>query len=196
MYPAPCRALTAAAFLLASPVMAEDSLAPHQHGQAQLQLAISGDHIEAIFLSPAHNLLEFEHEPRTHEQHETLSQVTQWLQQTPLANTEDGSCTIHSASVHQGEPWEHDQETDHHDEHEHEHEGHDEADHHEEHSGHSDFEVTQVLECPELADAGTLATPLLEQFARLQQLDIAWVGPAGQGAVRLGQGDKSFILKP
>lgn len=196
MYPAPCRALTAAAFLLASPVMAEDSLAPHQHGQAQLQLAISGDHIEAIFLSPAHNLLGFEHEPRTHEQHETLSQVTQWLQQTPLANTKDGSCSIHSASVHHGEPSEHNHETDHHNEHEHEHEGHDEADHHEEHSGHSDFEVTQVLECPELADAGTLATPLLEQFARLQQLDIAWVGPAGQGAVRLGQGDKSFILKP
>jgi len=191
MFPAARRTLTAVTFLLSSSAMAADNLAAHQHGQAQLQLAVSGDRIEAILLSPAHNLLGFEHEPRTDEQRETVTQVNRWLRNTPLANTEDGSCSVHSASVHHGEPSDHDtghdHDSDHHDEHGH---------HHDEHSGHSDFEVTQVLDCPDLDAAGTLTSPLMAQFPNLQLLDIVWVGPAGQGAVRLDHGDKNFTLKP
>ncbi len=202
MLPTARRTLTAAIMLCSSTAMAADNPAAHQHGLAQLQLAISGNRIEAIFLSPAHNLLGFEHAPRTDEQRETVSQVTQWLSQTPLANTESGSCIIHSASIHHDEHEHHDEpdhdEHEHHDDHDHhdEHDHHGEEGHHEEHSGHSDFEVIQELDCPKLADAETLASPLMEQFPLLQTLDIVWAGPAGQGAVRLGQGDRNFTLKP
>lgn len=150
----------------------------HQHGQGQLQLAMAGQQVELRFVSPAHNLLGFEHNARTAEQQAQVETVVRWLSDTPLIDTPASTCTIESVRVQTGMDG-----SDH--------------DHATEHSAqHSDFEVNQELDCPGLDPAGSLTTPLPDRFPGLDRLDIAWTGPGGQGAARLTGGDHRFRATP
>ena len=51
----------------------------HQHGHAELQVAIDGNTADVFVRSPAYNLLGFEHEPRTEQQHQQLADLEPWL---------------------------------------------------------------------------------------------------------------------
>jgi hypothetical protein len=199
--------LAAAAFVAAGSVFASDNPGAHQHGHAELQLAIEGNQIDLIFTSPAYNLLGFEHRARTDAQKDLVADTTSWLGETPLVTTAGGNCTVMNAVVnHQLESDGHD----HHDEHRHNH--HDSHDHHDEHnhsdshdhdhghyhegeSSHSDVEVTQTLSCSNLDASETLSTPLTERFPEIEHLRIEWVWSGGQGSARLETGDKTFSLR-
>ena len=125
----------------------------HQHGHAELQVAIDANTADVFVRSPAYNLLGFEHEPRTEQQHQQLADLEQWLMSTPLINTEDGNCNVEDASFHSSWP----EATRHHSDHAHEHHDHDHD--HGQANNHSDIEITQSLTCDGLAEHQTLATP-------------------------------------
>ncbi|MBW4934550.1 ZrgA family zinc uptake protein [Marinobacter sp. F4206] len=150
----------------------------HQHGHAELQLAISGQQVELLLRSPAHNLLGFEHRARTPEQQQRVDSVALWLNETPLINTPAASCTLETADLQSGIT------------------GTIEDHQHGDHGQHADFEVIQVLNCPDLGNSDILSTPLIERFPGLEYLEIAWIGPSGQGAVRLAQDENRFSLAP
>ena len=71
--------------LNAAPTVAQQNLQAHQHGMAELQVAISGEQIDVLLLSPAYNLVGFEHPPRSAEQHQTVESAVDWLKHTALA---------------------------------------------------------------------------------------------------------------
>lgn len=170
--------------LLITPLMtteitfAADNPGSHQHGHAELQLAMSGQQVELLLLSPAQNLLGFEYQPRTPEQEELVETVVQWFNETPLINTPTASCTLASVDLHSDFAGNTD--------------GHESGGH----GQHADFEISQVLDCPGLQDADALTTPLTERFPGLEHLEVAWTGPDGQGAVELGHGDNQFSPRP
>lgn len=190
------RLLPLPVLLLCALTASADNLNAHQHGQAELQLAMDGQSVELMALSPAHNLLGFEHEPRTNTEQEAVESALTWLTGTPLINTVSGSCSIQTSEVHYAHAGNdaHHEEHDHHQEHgdhEHDHE------HHEsEETTHTDIEVFQTLNCPDLAPDSQLVTSMSEQFPAIESLDIQWAGPEGQGALRLEQGITEFSLKP
>lgn len=232
MHPARLTLLSA---LLLSPALtnAADNPGSHQHGAAQLQLAIDGNRIDLLLQSPAHNLLGFEHSPKTDEQRAQVAELIEWMESTPLVQANNADCRLDSAKLvagspghsghhgkhghhghHEGDYAEHYRE--HHGEyppeghqgHHGEHHGHDGEKHHEgEHKdhhhgkhhddandGHSDASVNQSLTCDGLDAETTLTTPLLTQYPGIEQLDVQWVGPSGQGAVRLQPGQDTFRL--
>ncbi|WP_372999217.1 ZrgA family zinc uptake protein [Marinobacter sp.] len=175
--------LATATLVAAAPLSASNNPGAHQHGHAELQLAVDGNQIDLIFTSPAYNLLGFEHRARTEEQKARVSQTNNWLGETPLVDTTEGSCTVMNAVVHHQAGGE-----DHNHSHDHKHD-------HEEQSSHSDFEVTQTLSCSDLDTAETLSTPLTEQFPEIEHLDVEWVWSGGQGSGRLDHGENSFRLR-
>jgi hypothetical protein len=171
-------ALSIASALVSAPAIAADNPASHQHGHAEMQLAFSDNQVEILLMSPAGNMLGFEHHPRTPEQHQTANNITNWLKETPLVNTQESTCTLQEGTV--------------------QHELADDRDHdahsHDDQNQHADITVTQVLNCPGLDTSASLTTPLTTRFPGLEHLDIAWAGPDGQGAIRLNHEDNSFRL--
>ncbi|SFM64352.1 ZrgA family zinc uptake protein [Marinobacter zhejiangensis] len=163
------------------PAFAADNPAAHQHGHATLQVVMEGPTLSVLLDSPAHNLLGFEHRPVTADEHHQLNQATEWLTTTPLLTGNGIVCEVQSADVATGL-----NEDDH--------------EHSEHHSasdlGHFDVEVTQQISCNDQPDDGVWTSPLTEQFEHMQQLDVEWISPQGQGASRLTSRDRSFRVTP
>jgi len=163
------------ALLLPVAATAADNLAAHQHGHAELSLAIDGTRIDLLLESPAYNLAGFEHEPQTEAQRQQLARVREWLRTTPLVDTLPASCTLSDSRIQQVHGHDHN-----------------EHDHSAGEQSHSDFEVTQTLECPGLADSGSLSTPLLTEAEHMEELTVRWAGSRGQGGMHL-QGEEHLI---
>ncbi|GHD43339.1 Protein of unknown function [Marinobacter persicus] len=167
------------ALLLTGTAAAQDNPAGHQHGRAELQLSIEETRIDAFLLSPAANLVGFEHAPETDEQKQALADLQRWAETRPMVNTPEGHCRVESAEVYASWPKKAgDRGHDHHD--------------HESHGGHADIEISQSLDCPGLGKE--LETPLTARFPAMEHLDVQWVGLYGQGSRQLGPGRNQLIL--
>ncbi|WP_150911049.1 ZrgA family zinc uptake protein [Marinobacter halotolerans] len=162
--------------ILSSQGLAADNPGAHEHGHAALQLAIENNRMELIFTSPAYNLAGFEYQARTEEEKQQLANIRQWLETTPLINTESATCALKSATVSLGG------ETGSHDDH----------DHHGEETSHRDYEVTQQLSCDKLAPDVQLTSPLPARFPQLEELEIEWVGAGGQGGSLVTPANRTF----
>jgi len=83
-----------------------------------------------------------------------------------------------------------------HDDHDHdEHKGHDDHDHKgHDHgaSGHSDVDVTWQFTCMQPAELKNVKLGLFSAFPLLEELDVQWTGPAGQGAKELNSQHTEF----
>ena len=66
----------ASAILAPLPASAADNPGAHQHGHAELQIAIDTNSADVFLRSPAYNLLGFEHQPRTKQQHQQLKKFS------------------------------------------------------------------------------------------------------------------------
>ncbi|WP_372986869.1 ZrgA family zinc uptake protein [Marinobacter sp.] len=166
---------------LAGVAAASENPGAHQHGHAELSFAVEGNKVEVMFVSPAYNVVGFEHEARTNAQTQALTKANDWFAGTPLINTPEGTCTVISSDVHHsGQEPEHDGNDDEHGDHG---------------GGHSAFEVIQTLACPGVQDASTLTTPLTTRLERLEHLDVQWAGAMAQGATRLEHGEQAIELQ-
>jgi hypothetical protein len=160
---------------------------PHQHGHARLQMAVENNSIDLILTSPAHNLLGFEHQPRTQEQKQTLENARQWLTTQALIAPDAGNCTVKSASMSfNAKATEQEQD------HGHGH-GHEES-HNEANNEHSNIEVSQRLDCAGTDLRGRFATPLTGQFPEIQNLSVEWVTNSAQGSAKLSAPNNHFRL--
>lgn len=103
MHPAPRAILSA---LLLSPALtgAADNPGAHQHGAAQLQLAIEGNRVDLLLQSPAYNLLGFEHSPENEAQRAQVASLIEWMESTPLVQTGNAGCQLDSATLVAGGP--------------------------------------------------------------------------------------------
>ena len=139
----------------------------HQHGHAELQVAIEDQHIDLFLLSPAANLVGFEHSPETTAQQQTWADLKAWAEQTPLVNTASGTCSVVITDVHATWPAPNQHQHDH------------------SHDSHADVEISQSLTCSGLSIDSDMETPLITRFPTLKQLQVQWVSPRGQGSHRL-----------
>lgn len=154
----------------------------HQHGHAQLQIAVENNSIDLILTSPAQNLLGFEHQPRTQQQKHTLENARQWLTTEALITPADGNCTVKSASMEFSATATKDSR------------GHHDDDHHHNEAidEHANIEVSQLLNCTGADLNGRLTSPLIDQFAEIQELSVEWVTSRGQGSTKLNAPNDQF----
>jgi hypothetical protein len=156
--------------------LAADNPGAHEHGKAQLQMALEDTSIDLIFTSPAYNLAGFEHQARTPDEKKRLADIRDWLETMPLINTEAGTCRVKTASVQLGG------ETESH------------HDHHNDKAAHRDYEVTQQLRCEEIGSGEIFSSPLPRRFPELETLTIEWIAPTGQGSTLMTPSAVNFNL--
>ena len=133
---------------VSAPVLAqtERDLDSHEHGSALLNVAIDGNTLIIELESPWNNLIGFEHEPRTEEQHELVDNAMEQLNEAESLFAFNGTeCAIADAMIEStlGEDDHHDDEhgDEHHDdEHkdDHDDEHHDDEHGEDEKAGHDD----------------------------------------------------------
>ncbi|MFO7992766.1 MAG: DUF2796 domain-containing protein [Marinobacter sp.] len=187
--PQPLLALGCLLAALTLPVhsYAADNPGVHEHGHARLQIAVENNSIDLMLASPAYNLAGFEHEARTDEEKNRLSEINQWLNNTPLVNTEAAGCRVNAAAVELGGEGQK-EDHGHHDEHHHDH------DDHTGETSHREYDVSQQLECDDLGASLTLTSALMEKFENLEELAVEWVSPSGQGSARLNSSNRAFTI--
>ncbi len=183
-------------FFFALPALAQTTrqLDSHNHGEAELNVVIEGNQVSLALLSPAANLVGFEHAAKNTEQQEKIDSAKEMLAdaaavfQFPAA----AQCAVDTSSVHWtleegSEHKEHDEHDEHdehkeHDEHE-EHDEHKEHDEHDEHeSTHSEYEAEYLFTCADATQIDSIEVKLFEQFPLFEKIRVQGVS-----------GDKQFL---
>ena len=197
MLPSSCMA--AAAVVLAGvasgAAAAETSHGAHEHGAAEIELAVEGSDVVVNFTSPMYNLVGFEHAPRDEQDHEAVA-AARVLLDAPgnlVLLQADAACAVVELEIDWDVPSAKEEEHDHdeaaeHDAHEahdaDEHDAHDadEADHHDDHDVHGqhvDVTVAVRYTCESPDRLNSLHVTAFESFERLSEVELRAVGPAG-----------------
>ncbi|MGI0924983.1 DUF2796 domain-containing protein [Pseudomonas aeruginosa] len=179
---------------------AHGSLGKHEHGVAQLNVALDGKTLELELDSPAMNLVGFEHAASTDADKAAVAKARAQLEK-PLelfALPVTAGCSVASqelrsplfgdkapAHAHK-EKAGHEHEHQHEQEHEHEHE-------HE--NGHADIHGHYQLSCekPELLKLLTLAE-FFKRFPATQKIQVQLIGPDGQKGADLAPASAELKL--
>lgn len=179
-------ALLAVALAVASGKAAAHSA--HEHGIADLLVAVEDGTVTVELVSPAANLLGFEYAPRTEAQWQSAAALIKTLEDAELIRA------LHSAGVCQRASWywetalfdaeslaarQADPATDdHHAEHHHD-AGHS-------HAGHADITVGYTFNCP--GDPASLDHTLFQTFEGLEELRVSVATGDGQRGTRQRRG--------
>ncbi|MCO4756826.1 MAG: DUF2796 domain-containing protein [Oceanospirillaceae bacterium] len=160
------------------------SLAVHQHGVAELNLALDGKHLELELISPAANIIGFEHAARTDAEKQKVQQSIKKLQQagqlfalTAAADCRLGRVELASTTDTDEHSGEHDNDPEHHageHEHEHEHE-HDEAG-----GDHSDLRVHYYYQCLQPKQLNGLDVLMFKAFPAIEKIHLQLITPQTQ----------------
>ncbi len=170
----------------------------HVHGTAAINLAIEGEELEIEFVSPAGNIVGFEHEAVTPGERQAIRDAIEQLEEgnALFELPHAASCSLRVADVEHGHQEEEEEEEsadghgrgaqhDDHDEHEHaeaEHEdSHDEHGHTEEKadSTHSEFHAHYHYEC-DGSPIREIGVRLFEHWPRIEEIRVQALTPTGQ----------------
>ncbi len=159
----------------------------HEHGVAQLLMAVDGQQVQLVLDSPMFNLAGFG-QAESETQHQEVEEIEKMLND-PLAlfALKGSECSVVSVVLEGGAFDEHEEGHDEHkDEHEEEHDDHkdEHVEGHDDHgeSGHSDVHVEWSLDCSEPKDDVEMTVTLFEYFEHLEQLDVQYLSGNTQGA--------------
>lgn len=175
----------------------------HVHGVAELNVAIDGHEIVLELISPAANIVGFEHIPANSEDRKKVKQAVSMLKdgKALFRFPEAAGCKLESVDV-DGELVEHDihehnlPEKHHDSDHNHNDIHHE---HHSEHGGkhskehaHSDFHAEYKFHIGTPEKLKGFEVLLLEKFPGIEHLEVQLLSPAGQTGVEL-TGDNKLI---
>lgn len=169
---------------LTAPVSAETA---HSHSVAHLNIALEDQHLVLELISPADNVLGFEHAPADDNQRQVVRDAKTLLENADqlFALTETAGCTLQQVRL------ESELLTEHHDE-EHHSESHDEEHHDEE--THSDFHGEYHYQCDQPELINTLTLKMFEALPRLEEVQVQYIGSGGQTQVELTPDSPQFTL--
>lgn len=177
-----------AALLWCTAALAQHVHAPHEHGIAELRVAIEGEMVEIEFSSPLDNLVGFEHAPRTDRQRKALAAATTTLQafERMFALPATAGCVVTATALEQpfgtGDGARDGA-------------GHADHRHQDEHQGgHAEVSVTYTLRCATPAALDTLQLKVFDAFTKTRQIRAERVSPRGQSAATLSAQQRTLAL--
>lgn len=161
----------------------------HQHGLAQLNVAVDGSVVEIELIAPAINIVGFEHAPRNDAQRRALAQAL-----TALRNGEDlfrpsaeAACRLIEAEVEIDTELEN-AEKDRHQAH-----GHGEA-HHDHHGGHAELSARYRFLCEQPQRLQSIRLTLFERFPGNESVQVQLLTPSAQRLLKLTAGRADIRL--
>ena len=179
----------------------------HEHGAALLNVVLDGETLSMELMSPAVNLVGFEYEPSTDEEVQAVEDALAQLEDpmTLFTPADAAGCELASAEAdhlmtseegHEGEHGEeHEGEEEHSEEgeeHSEEAEGEEHGEEGEEHADeegaqHSEFRASYSFTCSSPDNLSSVdLSELFALYPGIEDLDVQYVLPSGQGAAELG----------
>ncbi|MEM7462821.1 MAG: DUF2796 domain-containing protein [Pseudomonadota bacterium] len=189
--------------LLSAAAIAEEKrdLSAHEHGVAQLNVAIEGNSVVMEFEAPGADIVGFEHPATSDEDKQMIKAGISTLEDlTKLVNfPEESNCTVTEASAELHSEDEHDEHghDDHHAEaehsEEHEHDDHAEAKHSDEHGhdehhaeseeageeSHTEFHAEYALNCENIDQIDEMTFPYFDAFENAEEIEVQIVTESG-----------------
>ena len=179
-------------YVAAGTTAAETSHGAHEHGAAEVELALEGSNVLVNFASPLYNLVGFERAPRDDRDREAVAVALAVLDDPGnlVLLQADAACTVVELDIEwemastEEEEREHDEASEHDahgvrdaDEHDaHDTDQHDEQDGEE---GHADASVAIRYHCDNPDRLNDLDITAFESFERLSEVEVRAVGPGG-----------------
>lgn len=180
----PLAILSAAALLLsAAPAGAQHAHGAHEHGVAELRVAVEADVIEIEFASPLDSLVGFEHAPRTAAQRKAMAAADATLREPARLFALPAAAGCEPKEVVLVSPWPQGGG-----------QSHDAADADDGGERHAELVASYRLQCARPAAADALQVRLFAAFPRLREIRAERVSPRGQGAARLTARQTSLPL--
>jgi len=150
----------------------------HEHGAAELEIAIEGNTVEIELETPLINLISFERAPQNDKEREDVRAMASILRnpQTLFIFPKAAECSLEKTSLESdvladelGHSSDHD------------------ADKHDadEHSGHADLDAEYVFTCRNPAALNAIEVQLFKAFPAMQRIEAKLVTPRGQKAAKL-----------
>ena len=164
----------------------------HEHGAANLMLAIEGDKLQIGIEVPSESLIGFEHFPKSRSDRENFNEAIKILSNPSkfFSTPDDAECLLTGLNVSQtlfsGE------EEDEH--------GHEEKDEHDEHGHedsekgeiHSEFRSNYSWNCLHTDEIDSIGNKLFSFFPRIEEIRVNWVTTSGQGSLEIESGDNQI----
>jgi hypothetical protein len=164
----------------------------HEHGAANVMLAMEGEKLQLNFEVPSESLIGFEHFPKSQDQRWYFNEaIKSLLEPSKLFSIPaDAECLLVGINVSQSlfaakDEHGHDEKDEHgHDEKD-EH-GHDESDKSE---IHSEFSSKYHWNCEHLDEIDSIGTQLMNIFPRIEEIRVRWITNNNQGSIELESKD-------
>ena len=165
----------------------------HEHGHGTLDVVASGDELVLALRMPAVNVVGFEHEPSTEEQHRLVEEAIETFEDAEalFVPSADAKCSVEEVTValaglsHEGE---------HHDEDKH---GHDDAHKDEDHDEetHSELEAEYHFHCDNPQALENVGVKLFAHLHDTEEIEARVVTDTLQTAIELTENDTMVPLK-
>ena len=189
-----------------------ESLDAHVHGLSELTIAMDAKTIELQLISPAMNLVGFEHKASSKQDIAAVKQAELLLeQQDSLFLIAGGDCEHLSTSIDSDgllEAGAHEDQEKHDDHHDHEkhddhddHEKHDDHGKHDDHSEHdqgethSEMVASYSFTCKDTSKLSSIKVALFASFPGIHKVNTLWVTPSKQGSSMLSAKNSTINLK-
>lgn len=142
----------------------------HQHGVAQMTVAVDGNVLEIEFVSPMENLVGFEHAPRNDRERKAVQALKERFgkPQALLVPTAAAGCSVEPAELEL--PADRDG------------------------GGHADMRATIVFQCEKPAALKEIGVRLFDAFPRLQRVQVQLAAAGRQSAAELSRQRVSLAL--
>jgi ABC-type nickel/cobalt efflux system permease component RcnA len=162
--------------------------AAHVHGEAQLLIAQEGDILEIAFLSPAMNIVGFEHQPKNETQTHAIEAAIETLKQPDLLFRLPSDAKCNPVTIEVESPLSK------HDGHKHEHAHEDKHEHAHEEETHSDFTSHYHYQCGDISRLGQIEIELFKRFPGTEVIEVQSISNKGQQKIDLTPGESSLEL--
>ena len=169
----------------------------HEHGAANLMLAIEGDKLQIGIEVPSESLIGFEHFPKSRSDRENFNEAIKILSDPSkfFSTPDDAECLLTGLNVSQtlfsGEE---EDEHGHEKKDEHGHDDHDEHGHEDSEKGeiHSEFRSNYSWNCLHTDEIDSIGNKLFSFFPRIEEIRVNWITNSGQGSLEIESGDNQI----
>jgi hypothetical protein len=191
----------------------EEEHEAHEHGHATLMLVQEKNELQLVFKSPAMNIIGFEHQASSPEQHAKIEWAKQSLSDATslFMISQNAQCVLEhvdiKSSLLEADDHSDEHKSHHEDEHNDEHESHHEDEHSDEHASHhedehsdhadditshSEFEAEYHFECASISQLKEINVALFKTFTSLEEIEARIITNAGQALRELDRNSASI----
>ena len=160
----------------------------HEHGAANVMLAMEGEKLQLNFEVPSESLIGFEHFPKSQDQRWYFNEAIKTLLEPSklFSIPANAECLLVGIKVSQSlfsaeDEHGHDEKDEH---------GHDEKDDHghdesDKSEIHSEFSSKYHWNCEHLDEIDSIGTQLMNIFPRIEEIRVSWITKNNQGSMEL-----------